>query len=283
MSRWAIRMCSSKCQGVYGTFGGSRLMASSGKSATAASNGWWAPCPSMSARSCSRRMSLAAIWSLDLLYSSARSLTLPCSGPPGPRPLRLSPTMLPHRPSFVPVAACGDTMWSSCGVSVPRGRVRPVLARALVLQDDRVRRADPGLPSDPPEDRTREGLQRRQVVERIDARDHDFVALGFDVEDVLAELVVEIGVLADARHGLIRVTGRRQVDRDLLGRVPVVDALVRDARLRLGPVLRRREVVDAGSLGAGQAVLNLGLGQRPARGSGDRAREVGRRETLADV
>src|ERR1035437_4946373 len=47
-------------------------MASSGKSATAASNGRWAPCPSMSARSCSRRMSLAAISSLGLLYLVAR-------------------------------------------------------------------------------------------------------------------------------------------------------------------------------------------------------------------
>src|SRR5450759_4355706 len=121
MSRWAIRMCSSKCQGVYGTFGGSRLMASSGKSATAASNGRWAPCPSMSARSCSRRMSLAAIWSL-LLDSSARGLTLRCSWLPGKRPPRWSLTMLPHRPSFVPVAACGDTMWSWCGLTDPADR-----------------------------------------------------------------------------------------------------------------------------------------------------------------
>ena len=48
------------------------------------------------------------------------------------------------------------TILPSCGVSVPRGRVRPVLARAQRLQDDRVTRADPGLPSDPPENRTRE-------------------------------------------------------------------------------------------------------------------------------
>jgi hypothetical protein len=43
-----------------------------------------------------------------------------------------------------------------------------MLARAQGLQDDRVTRADSGLPSDPPENRGREGLQRRQVVERID-------------------------------------------------------------------------------------------------------------------
>src|SRR5450756_2020621 len=59
----------------------------------------------MSARSCSRRMSLAAILSLGLLDSSVRGLTLRCSWPPGTRPPRWSPTMLPRRPSFVPVAA----------------------------------------------------------------------------------------------------------------------------------------------------------------------------------
>ena len=56
----------------------------------------------------------------------------------------------------------------------------------------------PRSPSDPPEDRTREGLQRRQVVERVDPRDHDQVAVRFDVQDVLAKGVDEIGVLADA-------------------------------------------------------------------------------------
>src|SRR5712691_305079 len=37
MSRWASRMCSSRCHGVYGTFGGRVLMCSMGKLATASS------------------------------------------------------------------------------------------------------------------------------------------------------------------------------------------------------------------------------------------------------
>jgi hypothetical protein len=42
---------------------------------------------------------------------------------------------------------CGaDSTLPWCGASVPRGRVRPVLARALVLRDDHVTRQTPACP-----------------------------------------------------------------------------------------------------------------------------------------
>jgi len=53
--------------------------------------------------------------SLGLLDSSVRGLTLRCSWPPGTRPPRWSPTMLPRRPSFVPVAAQEPRWAARCG------------------------------------------------------------------------------------------------------------------------------------------------------------------------
>src|SRR5688500_18312343 len=55
MSCCVSRMCSSSCHGLYATFGGRSLIASSGKSATASSNVMWASSPASSLSSCLRR------------------------------------------------------------------------------------------------------------------------------------------------------------------------------------------------------------------------------------
>src|SRR6478609_10424792 len=85
MSHWAVRMCSSRCQGVYGRFGARRLIASAGKSFTASSNGRWAPWPSMSCRSCSRTTSRSAIFPRSR-SAAARTDELPGVGSEQPEP-----------------------------------------------------------------------------------------------------------------------------------------------------------------------------------------------------
>src|SRR5450759_4740085 len=111
MSRWAIRMCSRRCHGVYGTFGGRSLMAWCGKPATAASNGRWAPCPSMSSSSWSRRISVMAASFRDDVARQWKAPRVPFGASPRAIRQRLA---TPWAGALAPVRRSSRSVLATC-------------------------------------------------------------------------------------------------------------------------------------------------------------------------